>query len=69
MVLLSPEILSAQPFDRLLQHKTFSSCLCSLSIDEVQDPSFRDVIRHIALVHARMPRDTVLIGLTTTLLA
>ena len=33
------------------------------------DPSFRDAFRHIALVHARMPRDTVLIGLTATLLA
>ena len=75
MVLLSPEILSSQPFDRLLQHKTFSSRLCALGIDEVHlvqdwgDPSFRDAFRHIALVHARMPRDTVLIGLTATLLA
>ena len=75
MVLLSPEILSSQPFDRLLQHKTFSSRLCALGIDEVHlvqdwgDPSFRDAFRHIALVHARMPRGTVLIGLTATLLA
>ena len=75
IILLSPEILSSQPFDRLLQHKTFTSRLCALGIDEVHlvqdwgDPSFRDAFRHIALVHARMPRGTVLIGLTATLLA
>ena len=75
MVLLSPEILSSQPFHQLLQHKTFSSRLCALGIDEVHlvqdwgDPSFRDPFRHIVLVHARMLRGTVLIGLTATLLA
>jgi superfamily II DNA helicase RecQ len=75
IILLSPEILSSQPFERLLQHKSFSTRLCALGIDEVHlvqdwgDPSFRDAFRHIALVHARMPRGTVLIGLTATLLA
>jgi hypothetical protein len=55
IILLFPEILSSQPFDRLLQHKTFSSCLCALGIDEVHrqvvqdrgDPSFRDVFCHM----------------------
>ncbi|KAF8962189.1 P-loop containing nucleoside triphosphate hydrolase protein, partial [Flammula alnicola] len=75
IILLSPEQLSSQPFDRLLQNRTFSSRICALGIDEVHlvqdwgDPSFRDAFRHIALVHARMPRGTILIGLTATLLS
>ena len=75
LILLSPEQLSSQPFDRLLQNNTFSSRLCALGIDEVHlvqdwgDPSFREAFRHISLVHARMPRRTTLIGLTATLLA
>lgn len=75
LILLSPEQLSSQPFDRLLQNHTFSSRLCALGIDEVHlvqdwgDPFFREAFRHIALVHARMPRRTTLIGLTATLLA
>jgi len=75
LVLLSPELLTSQPFDRLLQNATFSSRLCALGIDEVHlvqdwgDPSFREAFRHIALVHARMPRGTTMIGLTATLLA
>lgn len=53
----------------------FSSRLCALGIDEVHlvqdwgDSSFRESFRHIALVHARMPRGTTLVGLTATLLA
>ena len=75
MILLSPELLSSQPFDRLLQNRAFTLRLCLLGIDEVHlvqdwgDPSFRDAFRHIALVHARMPRGTIIIGLTATLLA
>lgn len=75
LILLSPEQLTSQPFDRLLQNPTFSSRLSALGIDEVHlvqdwgDPSFREAFRHIALVHARMPRRTTLIGLTATLLA
>ena len=74
MVLLSPEIISSQPFDQLLQHKTFSSHICALKINEVHliqdwgDPSFQDAFHHIVLVHAHMLRGTVLIGLTATLL-
>jgi hypothetical protein len=62
VILLSPELLSSQPFDRLLQNRKFTSRLSLLGIDEVHlvqdwgDPSLRDAFRHIALVHARMPR-------------
>ncbi|KAF8798687.1 P-loop containing nucleoside triphosphate hydrolase protein [Phlegmacium glaucopus] len=75
VILLSPELLSSQPFNRLLQNRVFTLRLCLLGIDEVHlvqdwgDPSFRDAFRHIALVHARMPRGTIIIGLTATLLA
>lgn len=75
IILVSPEQLVSRPFDTLLQNRTFSSRLCALGIDEVHlvqdwgDPSFRGAFRRIALVHARMPPGTVLIGLTATLLA
>ena len=74
VILLSPELLTSQPFDCLLQNRTFTLRLCLLGIDEVQVqdwgiPSFRDAFRHIALVHACMPRGTIIIGLTATLLA
>jgi len=75
IVLLSPEQLSSHPFDRLLQDPIFSSRLCTLGIDEVHlvqdwgDSSFREAFRHIGLIHARMPRGTVMINLTATLLA
>ena len=49
--------------------------MCLFGIDEVHlvqdwgDPSFREEFRLIALVHARMPRDTILMSTTATLLA
>lgn len=54
-ILLSPEQLSSQAFDRLLQHRSFTSRLCALGIDKVHlvqdwgNPSFQEAFRNIAL--------------------
>lgn len=72
MILLSPEMLSSDGFESLLQKREFSSRLCALGVDEVHlcnswGDSFRPCFRQIGLVRHRMPSGTKLILLTATL--
>ncbi|EIW62771.1 P-loop containing nucleoside triphosphate hydrolase protein [Trametes versicolor FP-101664 SS1] len=72
MILLSPEMLSSDVFETLLQKKDFSSRLCALGVDEVHlcnswGEAFRPCFRHIGLTRCRMPSRTSLILLTATL--
>jgi len=74
LILLSPEQLVSQAFEKLLQHRTFYKRLYALGVHEVYlvqdwgDPSFRKAFRHIALVLGRMLRGTTMVALTTNLL-
>lgn len=72
MILLSPEMLSSDGFESLLQKKDFTSRLCALGVDEVHlcnswGEAFRPSFRQIGLVRRRMPPQTNLILLTATL--
>lgn len=74
MILLSPEMLSSDGFESLLQKKDFTSRLCALGVDEVHlcnswGEAFRPSFRQIGLVRRRMPARTNLILLTATLAA
>ncbi|KAI0348994.1 P-loop containing nucleoside triphosphate hydrolase protein [Trametes cingulata] len=74
MILLSPEMLSSDSFESLLQKRKFSSRLCALGVDEVHlcnswGESFCPCFRQIGLAQRCMPTSTDLILVTATLAA
>lgn len=74
MILLSPELLTSQGFETLLQRPGFQARICALGIDEVHllnswGTGFRKAFLQLGYMRARM-RDTVrLIGLSASILA
>ncbi|KAJ3553133.1 hypothetical protein NM688_g3778 [Phlebia brevispora] len=72
MIVLSPEMLSSKGFECLLQDRDFSARCLGLGVDEIHlldawGAGFRKSFLQIGHVRARMPSQTVLIGVTATL--
>ncbi|KAJ3559456.1 hypothetical protein NM688_g328 [Phlebia brevispora] len=72
MVIMSPEMLASKGFEGLMQHKDFARRCWGLGVDEIHlldswGASFRKAFWQIGHVRARMPGQTVLIGVTATL--
>ena len=72
VLLVSPEMLSTQGFENMLQDKVFKERVIGLIIDEIHllntwGAGFRPTFLQIGYVHARFPTDTILMGLTATL--
>ncbi|KAI0313351.1 P-loop containing nucleoside triphosphate hydrolase protein [Amylostereum chailletii] len=71
-LIMSPEQLSSSGFAGLLDSPSFSYCLVRLGANEIHlvdtwGAYFQKVFRQIGLMHARMPHNIVLVGVTATL--
>lgn len=72
MILLSPEMLSTDGFESLVQDQTFWNRVCALSVDEVHlcnswGEDFRLCFRQIGFARAHLPKRVVLTLATATL--
>ncbi|KAJ3964465.1 P-loop containing nucleoside triphosphate hydrolase protein [Lentinula raphanica] len=72
ILLLSPEQLTSDEFNKILKNDTFCARLYALSIDELHllltwGKSFRKCFQQIGFVRSRLPDNIVLMGLTATM--
>ena len=72
VILVSPEMLSTQGFENMLQQKVFKERVFGLIVDEIHllntwGAGFRPMFLQIGYIRARFPTNTILMGLTATL--